>query len=290
MYRDASPERRERAAARRRELRARVQTELGSQCYGRVARLAVTDALARLEAEDRATVPAADVGMIERALDALEEALAVFALEAARESERAERYRPLGPPSADAEIFTETFSRFLFAGNPFAWRRKKLAQLLLSTAHPWASQMADAPLVDPYPDGLAFYFEHEGVPLRLNVDIKEFEDGGLYGAASLLAAVANANGAEISVRPQSMGDDILASLGLRRDLAFGDERFDVTYFVSGEESDLRALLTPATRALLIHVALINPARLDVARGIATMHLDESQKLADAAMLLARFGS
>lgn len=212
MYRAADPERKLRAGARRDELSERAKALLDEQRCGRVARAALIDALERLDVEDLAT--------LERALDALEEAIAAFTVAAASESERADPFRLLGPPSADAEVFTESFSRFMFAEAPSASQRRAIVACLQTGAARWTKQMASAPLVDAHPDRLASSFEHEGVPLRLDIGVGELDDGDLYEKATLSGVVALGDGVRISVRPQTMGDDILASLRIRRDLTW----------------------------------------------------------------------
>ena len=243
--------------------------------------------MTQLLASVGATVAEGAIDTVEQRLDELEEALVTFSVEAAREAERAERFRGVGRPSENAEPYTESFSRFLVTPAS-ASRTKEVVRLLDATAARWAKQMTSAPLAEAQPDALSLYFEEEGVPLRLDIGIANFEDGEAYDESTLIAAVAHEG--EISVRPQTMGDDLLATLRIRRDPTFDDEPFDTTYFVSGAESDLRALLTPVTCAHLMNVARTEPATIHVAAGRVTMRLGRAQTLAGAVVLLARFGT
>lgn len=268
MYRDAGAEFREHALERRRECIERAHALLTKHRYGRHARATVTELVAQPDPED--------VSELESSLDALEQALAAFVEEAKSDEERASRFHVLGGPSQNFEVYGPKFS--------------SATGVLLESAARWAQQLTDVALVDAVGDALTLYFEQDRVPLRLDIATKRFDDGEVYDAATLSAAPPSVGTAEIAIRPQTMGDDILASLHIRRDLTFDDDLFDTTYFVSGDEADLRALLTPATRAALLRVARDWPATVHIAGGIATMPLHREERLLSAASMLARFGS
>ncbi|MBX3189691.1 MAG: hypothetical protein KF819_21885 [Labilithrix sp.] len=279
MYREDRGERRARVEERRREAVDAARRALDAR-YGLSARGAVTESVTALEA----IVLDESFDALERteaAIEALEQAVEAFVDAAEKQARHAAAFAPVGDVSTDAAIYAEPFTRFLYAGIPSAVRKSEVAAALREVAARWVKQMPELPLVDPIPDGMALFFHSDARPFRLDL-IARF-DGESTTVSSAL--IGEAKPVAIAVRPQTMGDDLLATFGFRKDMTFDDDLFDATYFVAGEDRALRAFFTPEVRSAFCRIANEQPPTVTVRDGLATLELTH-QRLATACALLA----
>jgi len=282
VYRDALSQRRERLLRLRDEVSERIAEAL---CAPR-AKARRKELLLRLAAlaERVATLPRIeDLEAFEAACDEAERARESFVVASRDEEAWAARFSEIGEPSGDAEPYTPEFSGFLFRGFRGKSSRRTVVEILLEAAEPRVEEMGKRALVDPVPDGLLFYFELDDVPFRLDCVVAEGDDAIFVESSVRCASVHDVT---ITIRPQRFMDDMLSTVGLRRDLSFGELDFDSAYFVSGPDDALRRVLTPEARAALVSIARHDPARLELAPGRATLALTMHQPLSAACGLLA----
>ncbi len=250
--------------------------------YGSSARVAVREGLAWLASNDFSSTSHEQLDAIEHALDMLDETLARYVVDVTQTSERAMRYAHLGAPSSSAEPCSDLSSGF---SEPAVWNLAVVDTLRKAMAE-WALQIRGETIVDAHPEGVALFFDHDGAPFRLEIDARPFREkpDTYFSEASLVGESRQAR-APISVRPKTFGDDLLATLRIRRDITFDDASFDPLYFVAGDEAVLREVLTPEVRAAFVEVAKDEPASVEMCDAVATLRL-ANQRLESACALLA----
>lgn len=211
----------------------------------------------------------------ESSLDELESATAVCFDHAERIGQLARRFAVLGAPPASAE---------LGLSDPLDWDTAAASVLREKVAH-WTRDVRGETLIAGRPLGATVYFEEEGRPCRLEIEAIRFTDEAGYSTTSSLMGMARTR-ATLAVRPQTFGDDLLATLRLRRDVTFDDPDFDGMYFVSGDEAELRAFFTAEVRAAFVAATRAEVAEVNLGGGVAQLMNLQYQSLTGACALLA----
>lgn len=279
-YRDAFDERRERARARFWDLTERAKPAATLR-YGLRARKAWRDVLAAFDGVDFQTVGMDVLPELERVLDEGDDVLATWVEEAREEARAAVVFQDVGMPSPEAMLFAKSGQVFR---SGIQWDPAVAAELepRVSTL---TAAMPRGFLVDSNATGASFFFaDDDGLPFRVDVSAKEGEEAGTYSVESTITSGRRSHRPRIAFRPQTFGDDILATLRIRRDPTFDDEAFDAVYFVSGNEQVLREVLTPEVRRAFVEIAREEPATLELADGIATMALGFTRLRSACALL------
>ena len=269
MYRDSLVERRERAALRLRDVVAQGTRALALR-YGATRRGALQAALD----------VARDAGVLdelEPALDAAEACVAECESEHARVTAEAAPYAELGPPASSAFVVSG-----LGFPDPPSWRRP-VAEVLRDRLRQLA--LTGELIAAPRAEGIALFFIEEGLPFRLDVEAKLFDNDNEFFTTVSLVGRARAPRSAIAVRPQTFGDDLLAALRIRRDRSFGDEAFDPLYFVSGKEDALEDFFTADVRAAFVRIARREPVIADIGNGLVTVEL-KTQPVPEACAFVA----
>lgn len=279
MYRDANAERRARAAMRHREASERARRALAMP-YGSSAGLAMRQGLASVASADLSSTSHEELDAIEHALDQIDEVIDRYVADATRISERAGLFAHLGAPTSSAELCPSV----VHASDPAIWTLGAVAKLR-EAMNVWAPQIRGEAILDAHAEGLAIFFESDSAPFRLEIEAKPLREKPetFFTETSLVGGSRSAR-APIAVRPQTFGDDLLATLRIRRDITFEDDAFDPRYFVSGDEAVLSEILSREVRAAFVAIAEEEPAHVTICDRIATMKLT-SHRLSSACALL-----
>jgi hypothetical protein len=108
-------------------------------------------------------------------------------------------------------------------------------------------------------------FHTRGAPLGLLAGVTDKGEVRLALATGVSAALGT-----LRLDPEGMGDAILKTVGLRREVALGDPAFDHCFLVRSSDEVARALLPPPVRAALLVMAREDVPRLEVGHGMAVL--------------------